>query len=316
MHRKQYLIACRNFFLICLVTVSASFLLSAETGTRLQAEQTDRDTLTVLFEESFEDRDWTARGWYDNPGMKITGREHILDSGHSCIWHWKRAGDIHPEGRGARVLIPPVESVTLSFHIKHSDNWDWTGVNWHPHEMHFMTTENGSYHGPAFSHLTFYVEVVGGRPRLAIQDGQNIDQARAGENLVGVTESRAVAGGNGDSDGYGEGYYKNDDVYWNGKHWETEEVYFSDEPGPRYKGDWHRIKAHFKLNSVVDGKGVCDGVLQYWYDGELIMDYRGVLFRTGRHPEMKINQFLMLPYFGPGVPHEQRIWIDELKITR
>jgi len=46
------------------------------------------------------------------------------------------------------------------------------------------------------------------------------------------------------------------------------------------------------------------------------MDYGDVLFRTGRHPEMKINQFLMLPYFGPGVPHEQSIWLDELKITR
>ena len=306
----------RIFFPCCLGLALAAFSRLAEAGGDPPAGGPDDVGQTVLFEESFEDTSWTSRGWYDNPGMKITADEHIPGSGRSCEWHWKKAGDVNPEGRGARVLFTPVESVTFSFYIKHSDNWEWTGVNWHPHELHFMTTENSPYHGPAFSHLTFYIEVVNGKTRLGIQDGQNIDQTRVGENLVGVTENRAVAGGNGDSDGYGEHYYKNRDVYWNGKHWDTEQVYFSDEHGPYYKGDWHHIKAHFKLNSVVDGIGVCDGVLQYWYDGELIMDYRDVLFRTGRHPEMKINQFLMLPYFGPGVPHEQWIWIDELKITR
>ncbi|HUU29986.1 MAG TPA: hypothetical protein VM123_19450 [archaeon] len=269
---------------------------------------------TVLFEELFEDTLWAVRGWYDDPEMKITSGEHIPGSGHSCVWHWKKAGDVVPEGKGARVLFTPVESVSLSFYIKHSADWKWTGVNWHPHEMHFMTTEDGQFTGPAFTHLTFYVEVVGGKPRLGIQDGANIDQKRIGENLVQVTEQRAVAGGNGDSDGYGGGSYKNGDLYWNGKEWDTEKVYFSDEPGSYYKGDWHHVKAHFKLNSVVDGKGIRDGVLQYWYDGKLVMDYHDVVFCTGSHPEMKINQFLMLPYFGPGVPHEQSIWIDDLQI--
>ncbi|HUU29987.1 MAG TPA: hypothetical protein VM123_19455 [archaeon] len=270
---------------------------------------------TVLFEEPFEDTDWAARGWYDGPDMKITSGEHIPGSGSSCEWHWRNTGDVVPESRGARVLFTPVESVSLSFYIKHSADWEWTKVNWHPHEFLFMTTEDGQFTGPAYTHLTLYVEVVNGKPRLAIQDGANIDQSRIGENLVGVTERRAVAGGNGDSDGYGGGYYKNGDEFWNGKEWDTGEIYFSDEPGPYYKGDWHHIKASFKLNSVVDGIGVCDGVLQYWYDGRLLMDYRDVLYRTGRHPGMKINQFLMLPYFGPGVPHEQSIWIDDLKIA-
>jgi hypothetical protein len=103
-------------------------------------------------------------------------------------------------------------------------------------------------------------------------------------------------------------------VYWNGKYWEPERVYFSDEPGPYYKGDWHHVKVKFQLNRVVDGIGVKDGVLQYWWDGRLILDYHDVVFRTGQHPDMKINQFLMAPYFGPGVPHEQWIWTDDLRI--
>ena len=97
-------------------------------------------------------------------------------------------------------------------------------------------------------------------------------------------------------------------------YWEPGRIYFSDEPGLYYKGDWRHVKAKFQLNSVVNGIGVKDGVLQYWFDGKLIMDYHDVVFRTGQHPQMKINQFLMAPYFGPGIPHEQRIWIDDLRI--
>ena len=30
---------------------------------------------------------------------------------------------------------------------------------------------------------------------------------------------------------------------------------------------------------------------------------------------MKFNQFLMAPYFGPGLlPHAQKLWIDELAV--
>ena len=274
-----------------------------------------RPAESLLFEELFEDTDWSSRGWYDAPRMQITADEHIPGSRHSCVWHWKKKGDIGVEGKGARVLIKPVTSVILSYYIKHSDNWKWTGVNWHPHELHFITTVDPAYIGPAYTHLTFYVEAVNGKPRLGIQDGMNVDESRIGENLVGITEERAVAGCNGDSDGYGEGdCYAIGNVHRNGKHWEPDKIYFSDTPGPYYKGDWHKIRAKFRLNSISDGKAVKDGILQYWYDDKLIMNYRDVVFRTGQHPNMKINQFLMAPYYGPGVPHEQTIWIDDLRL--
>jgi len=283
---------------------------------RYVASGADAQGEDVLFEEPFESTDWEARGWYDGPHMEVTADEHAGGSEHSCVWHWAKAGDIGPVGGGARARLRPVTSVTLSFDMKHSENWTWTGVDWHPHEFHFVTTEDPEYVGPAYTHLTFYVEVVNGKPRVAIQDGANIDEQRVGENLVGVTENRAVAGGNGDSDGYGEGTcYPNGDVHWNGKDWEADGVYFSDERGPRYKGDWHHVQVTLQLNSVRDGIGQADGVIQYWYDGHLIIDHHDVMFRTGQHPDMKINQFLMTPYFGPGVPHEQAIWVDNLRIT-
>jgi len=279
------------------------------------AQEAEEGGPELLFEELFEDTDWESRGWYDGPTMQITADEHIEGGEHSCVWHWAKGGDIGPEGRGARARLKPCTSVTLEFHMKHSANWDWTGVNWHPHEFHFVTDVDSEYIGPAYSHLTFYIEVVNGKPRIAIQDGLNIDEARVGENLVGVTEKRSVAGGNGDSDGHGDGTcYKNGDVHWNGKHWEPEEVYFGDETGPRDRADWHHVKVKLQLNTVKDGVGQRDGVIKYWFDDELIMDYDDVVFRTGQHPEMKINQFLMTPYFGPGVPHEQTIWVDDLRI--
>jgi len=208
-----------------------------------------------------------------------------------------------------------VEDVTLEFHIKHSEDWTWTGRPYHPHEFHFITSEDWEYVGPARTHLTLYVEVVNGVPRVAIQDGSNIDEEHVEEDLVGVTEKRAVAGCNGDSDGHGEAdCYRAGEGYANGKFWEPGEVYFGDEPGPRYKGDWHHVRSRFRLNSVRDGVGVRDGVIEYWFDGELIINHRDVVFRTGQFPDMKINQFLMAPYYGPGVPHQQRIWIDDLRI--
>ena len=308
----------RIFLLFMAITISlftCPRVTSAEVYDESPQDKNDSNVI-VLFEEQFENTDWSSRGWYNSPDIRITSEEHIPGSGHSCVWHWKKTGDIGPEGGGARALFTPVSSVTLSFYIKHSANWEWTDVNWHPHEFHFLTTEDDSLVGPAYTHLTFYIEVVNGVPRVAIQDGKNIDEIRIGQNLAGVTENRSVAGGNGDSDGYGNlYYYPVGNVHWNGKHWEPEKQFIRDNSGPYYKGDWHHAKAKLKLNSIRDGIGVRDGVLQYWFDGELIMDYHDVVFRTGQHPDMLINQFLMAPYFGPGVPHEQWIWIDELKIT-
>ena len=269
----------------------------------------------LLFAETFEDQEWESRGWYDSPQMEITADQHIEGSAHAGVWHWEKAGDVKPRGGGARLSLPPVDNVVLTFHLKHSADWTWTGVPWHPHQLHFITTADHSYVGPAYTHLTFYVEAVNGVPRVAIQDGRNIDESQVGQNLVGITEARAVSGCNGDSDGYGEGdCYRAGDGHANGKFWEPGQVYFGDGPGPRDKADWHFVEVRLRLNRVVDGVGQRDGLLQYFFDHELIMDHRDLVFRTGQHPDMRIDQFLMAPYYGPGVPHPQTIWIDDLRI--
>ncbi len=52
-----------------------------------------------------------------------------------------------------------------------------------------------------------------------------------------------------------------------------------------------------------------------WFDGKLVVDRADVVLRSPDFPKMKFNQFLMTPYFGPGLlPHEQMLWIDELAV--
>jgi hypothetical protein len=181
----------------------------------------------------------------------------------------------------------------------------------------FVTDVDGVYIGPAYTHLTTYVEENNGVPVLAIQDGMNIDETRIGQNLTAVTEQRAVAGCNGDSDGHGNGdCYSTGSVHANGKAWRPSRAYFDSTPGsPTYKGDWHLVEAFFRLNSVVGGKGVRDGVLQYWYDGNLIVNHSNVVMRTGANASMRFNQFLVLPYIGDGSPLDQTFWLDDLVVA-
>jgi len=151
--------------------------------------------------------------------------------------------------------------------------------------MHFLTTENSKYHGPAASHLTLYIEPVNGKLRLAATDIQN-------ENAPHGLTQGPLRGG------------------YNGKFYDSEEVLFDDTK-------WHCLEAMFKLNSLdmKNDKPNNDGRLRGWFDGKLVVERNDVVFRSTDFPEMKFNQFLLTPYFGPGLlPHEQTLWIDELAV--
>lgn len=169
--------------------------------------------------------------------------------------------------------------------------------------------------GPAFTCLTTYTEVVNGIPRLALQDGRNVDTSHVREDITSVTEARAIAGCNGDADGHGVGdCYQAGDSWANGKAWTAERVYLSADAGVGKQTDWHEIRSRFRLNSVSAAVTHHDGVLQMWFDGELIIDVHDAVLRTSQHPDMMFDQFLAGPYFGPGVPHPQSMWIDDLRI--
>lgn len=273
---------------------------------------------SVLFQEGFEDTQFASRGWYDNLSMAITTAESHGGS-HSLEVHFTQGATVPTYGAASRHLFTPSNTVYLSYWVKYSTNWVGSGHTYHPHEFYFVTTEDAQYVGPAATHLTTYVEdnyQNGGFPRLAMTDVSNIDQTKIGQNLVGVTEQRAAAGCNGNGDAYPTDCYAvGGGSYYNEKVWTAAQPAFLPNPGPGYKNDWHFVEAYFQLNTIKNGIGQADGVAQYWVDGTLVINSQNVLFRTGAHPTMQFDQFLIGPYIGDGSPVGQTMWIDDLTVA-
>src|SRR5436309_186971 len=272
----------------------------------------------VLVQEGFEDASFALRGWYDNTGMATTAAQQVSGS-RALEVHFLVGGKTPTWGGAARHLFKETESVYLSYWVKYSANWVGSGRSYHPHEFLFLTNENDVYSGLSFTHLTAYVEhnyQNGGIPALQLQDGANVDQSKIGVDLSSVTESRAAAGCNGNTDGYATSCYdQGDGNYTNAKIFSAGQPSFMPNPGPGYKGDWHFVEAYFKLNAIQSGKGVANGIIRYWFDGKLVIERTNVLMRTGAHASMKFNQLAIAPWIGDGSPADQTMWVDNLTIA-
>jgi hypothetical protein len=275
-------------------------------------------TGAFLVEEGFEDSNLESRGWYDlGPLVRSTVEAH---SGSGSLELRFLQGANQAVGGGARHLFDETESVYLSYWAKYSQNWVGSGRPRHPHEFFLLTNADGRYVGPASTHLTVYVEHVheagGNVPWMRAQDSQNIDQSRLNQDLTGVTEDRAANGCNGSVDPHPTTCGPDvGGIHGNRKYWSASQPYFLDAPGPGYKNDWHHVEAYVQLNSIENGIGVNDGVIQYWFDGQLVINHHDVLLRTGAWPGMRFNQLLVGPFIGVGSPVEQTLWIDDLRIA-
>jgi hypothetical protein len=243
------------------------------------------DSPAASFTENFDDSALAARGWYDVGKVSISADNP--HSGAGCIeYGWAEKGAAQTVSSPARRLFAPTESVYISFYIRLAPGWGWSGRDYHPHLVNFMTTENDPYRGPASSHLTLYVEPVGGRLRLAAQDMQNANAPH------GLTQGPLRGG-------------------YNGRLYDSTNVLFNDS-------SWHHVEAFFQLNTVDAGKGThnADGIVRGWFDGALVVDSTDAVFRSADFPHMKFNQLLLAPYFGPGlVPHAQSLFIDDLAVA-
>lgn len=248
------------------------------------AARAEQAGVGILFRESFDDASLHQRGWYDGDRFRIAGAG--AHSGTGCIeFHWKQ-GATNPDSSAARRLFGPSSTVYVRFQIRLSNGWGWSGRSYHPHLMHFLTTENEKYTGPAATHLTLYIEPQAGKLRLAAQDIQNKDQPH------GLTQGPLRGG-------------------YNGTFYDSEDVLFADDR-------WHCVEALFTLNSLdlANDRPNRDGIVRGWFDGELVVDRTDVVLRSTDFPRMKFNQYLLSPYFGPGLlPHEQMLWIDDLVVA-
>ena len=121
--------------------------------------------------------------------MRIAGN---ASAGKGCLeYEWAQGKDNVQGSSPMRRLFEPSDRVYIRFDLKLSKGWGWSGRNYHPHLINFLTTENGKWHGPAASHLTLYVEPVAGKLRLAAQDIQNKDAPH------GLTQGPLRGGYNG-----------------------------------------------------------------------------------------------------------------------
>ena len=267
-----------------LLRFSAAILLTVGIGSGTSVFGTDAGSDGVLFRESFEDAGLLQRGWYDGKEFRIVSDAW---AGAGCLEYEWRAGDTRARiSSGVRRLFDASEEVWVRFHLKLGKGWGWSGRNYHPHFMHFLTTENSAWHGPAASHLTLYVEPVNGRLRLAATDIQNQDQPH------GLTQGPLRGG-------------------YNGQFYDSVEVLFTDD-------QWHSVEACFRLNTLdgVNDRALPDGIIRGWFDGKLVVEHTNVVLRSTDFPRMKFNQFLLTPYFGPGLlPHAQKLWVDELAVS-
>ena len=284
---------------------------------------------TILFFESFEDNDFTSRGWYDGTKGTISTTEHINGSSACFECKFLKGQRGCSAGSPGRHLFAETDELYVSYWVKYSANWEGSNKPYHPHEFNIMTNIDDKYVGPAITHLTLYIEQNEGKPLLALQDSKNVDQnciLLNNGNFIGCngdfnsyqfTENRSIAACNGIQGGYdrrdcfnyGGGYY------YSARVWDADTIYFEDTKGPHYKNDWHHVEAYFKLNSIVGGKGITDGKIRYWYDSKLLISYDDIIFRTAQFPDMKLNQFLIAPYIGDGSPVEQTMWIDDLWVA-
>jgi hypothetical protein len=281
----------------------------------------------TLFAEPFEDDDFASRGWYDGPSGSLTTDEHVEGSTSSFVCRFAPGATGCEGGTPGRHLFDPQMGVCLSYWVKYSANWQGSGLPYHPHEFHFITNADTIYVGPANTHLTTYIEQVGGTPRLALQDSRNVDTSCIllnNDGFVGCdgdfdsypfTEARSAAACNGllgDLDG--RDCFSTGNGYYSARFWDAEIRAFGDE-APWDKNEWHLVQSYWRLNDIEDGIGIPNGVLRYWVDGELLVASDQILMRTGVHPDMRFDQFLIAPYIGDGSPVDQTMWVDDLVVA-
>jgi hypothetical protein len=275
---------------------------------------------TLLFQENFENTSIASRGWYDNTNVQISTTEHISGSMASAQYHFLAGATTPTSGNAQRHKFTASNSVYLSYYVKYSTNWVGSGKLYHPHEFYVLSSLDGDYDGPSSNFMTIYVEQNyqnGGRPRLAMQDNKSINTSLGPlpNNLISQTENRSTGGCNGmaEANMFSE-CFQVGSAWYNDKQL-TGPVTFMPTAGAGYKSNWNFVEVFVQLNTVVNGVGQANGVMQYWFNGNLVIDRHDILFRTGAHANLQLNQLLIAPYIGDGSPVDQSMWVDNLRVA-
>src|SRR5262245_2703896 len=277
-------------------------------------------TPTMLFQEPFEDTDFAGHGWYDNTAPVTTTLEHLPNSTRALEMRFPAGATTPISGGAMRRLFPATHTLYVSYWVKYSSNWVGSGRPYHPHEFYVLSDQDGDWDGPASNWLTAYIEENyqnGGIPRLALQDNKAINTSFGALpiDLSATTENRSVTGCNGIVETGIAWECFNMPPWYNDKQLQAPAVVFQPNAGAGYKATWNHVEVYFQLNSVANGKGVADGVMQYWFNGQPVIDRHDILFRTASRSTIQFHQFLIAPYIGDGSPVSQTMWVDDLQLA-
>ncbi|ACM21305.1 hypothetical protein Geob_2962 [Geotalea daltonii FRC-32] len=259
----------------------------------------------TLLQEKFNDALLSSRGWFD---AGATNSKVVNDATRGNVLEYSyNSGASTPTTGALRKEFTDADDITITYYVKYASNWQWTGLGYGPHELYLLSNLDSSWIGPAKTHLTTYLESIEGKQTIAFQDALNIDQNRVGTSLKGISENRGVFGCNGSSDSYPDG------ICWgtpkiNGKTWKASMPVITN-------GVWHSVKVRLKMNSIINGVGVADGIMQYWLDGVPYMDNKNIMIRTGANPNLKWSTFMIAPYFHNGAKQTQKFWLDDIQVT-
>jgi hypothetical protein len=273
----------------------------------------------VFFQESFDDANLAARGWYDNASLLITTSDHTGAATASAQFHFLVGATTPTSGGAIRHKFPASNSMYVAYDVKYSSNWVGSAHTYHPHEFYALSTWDADYDGLSNDWLTLYLEQNyqnGGFPRMSMQDNKSVNTSLGALplSLVGLTENRSTAGCNGMVEANMPSQCFNAPPWYNLKELDGP-VVFQPNPGPGYKNNWNHVEAYYQLNTIVNGVGQANGVMQYWFNGTLVIDRHDIEFITGARAGLQLSQFVIAPYIGDGSPVDQSMWVDNLTVA-
>ena len=274
----------------------------------------------TLFVESFENNDFTKRGWYDvaTPGTIVSDGY----SGNCLYWKWSPGQSKPITGGIMRKAFNASDELFIKFYIKFSRTWKGSQKTC-GHLVMIFSNLDSEYANPNWSYLNTYFEVISDnesphtiRPVFQIQDNRRINISDCSQgfppcDLTGVTENRSVSGCNGT---LGDLATNGGRCYFDGNKWLNERRWISSDSRIN-REDWVKIEAYFKMNTSRGGRGQANGIMDLWINDLPILAKRNILYRTHQDADKKWAQFVLSPYIGDGAETEQMVWIDELEVS-
>ena len=275
---------------------------------------------TLLFSESFENTSWAARGWWDDGSSGNAVIASGGQSGNALTWTWAAEADT-PTGWGTmrNRLSSAASEFIIEYYVRFTAGWRGSGLDWHPHLIHMMSTEDGDYSGMSSANSDLYFEVHTGTsspysivPRTSHQDELrvNISNGAVPNDLVSTTETRSANHCNTPytlSAATAYDCYSHSGNYYSANHWVSSDVTIPAD-------EWTKVTAYVKRNTFTDGVGNFDGVMKVWVGDNLAISSEQVLYAAGSYQDTAWDKVVLAPYIGSGSPIEQTMRLDELSI--